>query len=79
MEAPDGQGVGSPWTARAISARACRPDPPVPGAGASSRRRRTCCGPTRDASEEARRTSLPARPPPKAASVAVRAPSPAFG
>jgi len=25
MEAPDGQGVGSPRTARAISARACRP------------------------------------------------------
>jgi len=24
MEAPDGQGLGVPWTARAISARACR-------------------------------------------------------
>jgi len=25
MEAPDGQDVGASWTARAISARACRP------------------------------------------------------
>jgi len=56
MEAPDGQGVGSPWTARAISARACWPYPPIPAAKASSRLRRTCSEPTRDVSEETRRT-----------------------
>jgi len=46
MEAPDGQDVGASWTARAISARACRVRRSL-AAWASSRLRGTCPEPPR--------------------------------
>jgi len=61
MEAPDGQGVGSLWTARAISARACRVRRSLAawasspqGAPAQDRR---------DVATQGHRRALPARPP----------------
>ncbi len=75
MEAPDGQGIGVPWTAWAISALACRVRRSL-AAWVSSCVARNLPRTVAKAAIQGNRQTLPARPPPKAASVAVRAPSP---
>jgi len=75
MEAPDGRKVDDPSgpPGRFQSRPAASADPSPPGLRPVLQGTRP--GPPRSVTQDHRR-ALPARPPPKAASVAVRAPSP---